>query len=151
MRVQWCCPPLSWNRPERFLPSGRRMTRVTAAGHSAEHSAKASNCASHSSSERDQGWVSIRVAGMRGKLVFLAAGNVPLAPSISCMNSTCNCYSGHSATRREKSLWSAPRQWEATPLHSRSEHLDRRVISRRKSLALCATSLPTLTSRCNVM
>ena len=30
MRVQWCCAPLSWRRPERLLPSGRRMTRVTA-------------------------------------------------------------------------------------------------------------------------
>ena len=47
----------------------------------------ASNCASLSSPKRDQGLVSIRVAGMQGKLVFLAAGNAPLAPSINCINS----------------------------------------------------------------
>ena len=41
-----------------------------------------------------------------------------------------HCYSGRSAIKMEISLWSALRLWQATLLHSRSGHLDRKMISK---------------------
>ena len=62
-----------------------------------------------------------------------ARHNCSLILQNTLSGTTCSCYSGRSAIGMEISLWSALRRWQATLLHSRSEHVVRKMVSRKKS------------------